>query len=71
MRWGARMTTELVSRALANGYDHAPMESFWGILKNELVSHRRYETRNRRGVRSTIGSGDIHGWGTPAAFAQH
>ena len=23
----------------------APMESFWGTLKNELVHHRRYETR--------------------------
>ena len=28
-----------------NCYDHAPMESFWGTLKNELVHHRRYETR--------------------------
>jgi len=27
-----------------NGYDNAPMESFWGSLKNELVHHRRYET---------------------------
>jgi putative transposase len=23
-------------------YDNAPMESFWGILKNELVHHRHY-----------------------------
>ncbi|MCW7755443.1 IS3 family transposase, partial [Desulfobotulus sp. H1] len=28
-----------------NGYDNAPIESFWGVLKNELVHHRRYETR--------------------------
>ncbi len=28
-----------------NCYDNAPMESFWGTLKNELVHHRRYPTR--------------------------
>lgn len=28
-----------------NCYDNAPMESFWGTLKVELVHHRRYETR--------------------------
>lgn len=28
-----------------NCYDNAPMESFWGMLKNELVHHRRYVTR--------------------------
>lgn len=28
-----------------NCYDNAPMESFWGSLKNELVHHHRYETR--------------------------
>jgi putative transposase len=28
-----------------NCYDNAPMESFWGILKNELIHHRRYKTR--------------------------
>ena len=28
-----------------NCYDNAPMESFWGTLKNELVHHRRYMTR--------------------------
>jgi putative transposase len=26
-------------------YDNAPMESFWGTLKNELVHHSRYKTR--------------------------
>ena len=25
-----------------NGYDNAPIESFWGTLKNELVHHQRY-----------------------------
>lgn len=28
-----------------NCYDNAPIESFWGTLKTELVHHRRYETR--------------------------
>lgn len=28
-----------------NCYDNAPMESFWGTLKNELVHHRRFHTR--------------------------
>jgi putative transposase len=28
-----------------NCYDNAPMESFWGILKQELIHHRRYATR--------------------------
>ena len=28
-----------------NCYDNAPMESFWGTLKPELVHHRRYGTR--------------------------
>jgi putative transposase len=26
-------------------YDNAPMESFWGTLKNELIHHCRYKTR--------------------------
>jgi putative transposase len=30
---------------IGNCYDNAPMESFWGTLKTELVFHRRYETR--------------------------
>jgi transposase InsO family protein len=29
----------------ANCWDNAPMESFWGTLKNELVHHRRFATR--------------------------
>ena len=28
-----------------NCYDNAPMESFWGTLKNELIHHNRYATR--------------------------
>ena len=28
-----------------NCYDNAPMESFWGVLKNEQVHHCHYETR--------------------------
>lgn len=30
-----------------NCYDNAPMESFWGSLKNELVYHQRYVTRQQ------------------------
>ena len=30
-----------------NCYDNAPMESFWGKLKNELVHHNRYMTREQ------------------------
>ena len=28
-----------------NCYDNAPMESFWGTLKNELIYRNRYATR--------------------------
>lgn len=28
-----------------NCYDNAPMESFWGTLKSELVHHNRYKSR--------------------------
>ena len=28
-----------------NCYDNAPMENFWGTLKQELTHHRRYRTR--------------------------
>jgi len=28
-----------------NCYYNAPMESFWGMLKSELIHHRRYKTR--------------------------
>jgi len=28
-----------------NCFDNAPMESFWGTLKQELIHHRRYRSR--------------------------
>ena len=28
-------------------WDNAPMESFWGSLKNELVHHRQFVTREQ------------------------
>ena len=28
-----------------NCFDNAPMESFWGITKQELINHRHYRTR--------------------------
>ena len=28
-------------------YDNVPIESFWGILKTELVHHRRFKTRQQ------------------------
>ena len=31
--------------AKGNCYDNAPIESFWGVLKNELVYHHNYKTR--------------------------
>lgn len=37
------MTASMSRRG--NCYDNAPMESFWGTLKQELVNHRRYYTR--------------------------
>jgi transposase InsO family protein len=62
-----------------NCYDNAPMESFWGTLKTELVHHQRYATReqaqraiteyieifyNRQRRHSRLGNL------SPAAFAQ-
>jgi putative transposase len=39
-----------------NCYDNAPIESFWGTLKNELVHHRHYRTREEatKGIREYI-----------------
>jgi transposase InsO family protein len=63
-----------------NCYDNAPMESFWGSLKNELVHHCRYTTRaeaqasiqeyieifyNRQRRHSRLG------YSAPAVFAQN
>jgi putative transposase len=28
-----------------NCFDNSPMESFWGILKQELIHHRHYRSR--------------------------
>ncbi|HCT72748.1 IS3 family transposase, partial [Psychrobacter sp.] len=28
-----------------NCFDNAPIESFWGVLKNELVYHQDYKAR--------------------------
>jgi putative transposase len=33
--------------AAGNCYDNAPMESFWALLKTELVFHRRFATRQQ------------------------
>lgn len=41
----ARMGIQASMSRRGNCYDNAPMESFWGTLKNELVHHRRYATR--------------------------
>ena len=30
-----------------NCYDNAPMESFWALLKTELIFHRRVATRQQ------------------------
>jgi len=44
-----------------NCYDNAPMESFWGTLKNELVHHEH--NRTKRTQRQTIRvSSDLHEW---------
>jgi len=44
-----RLLDQFHMRASMSGkgdcYDNAPMESFWGTLKSELVHHRRYGTR--------------------------
>lgn len=31
--------------AKGNCFDNATIESFWGILKNELICHQHYKTR--------------------------
>ncbi len=36
---------EVSMSGTGNCFDNAPMESFWGILKQELVHHRHYRSR--------------------------
>jgi putative transposase len=36
---------EVSMSGCGNCFDNAPMESFWGILKQELVHHRHYRSR--------------------------
>jgi putative transposase len=46
-----RMLERLGMRASMSGtgncYDNAPMESFWALLKTELIFHRRFATRQQ------------------------
>jgi len=41
----SRLDIKVSMSRKGNCYDNAPMESFWGTLKNELVHHRHYRTR--------------------------
>jgi transposase InsO family protein len=44
------LTTHGITASMSrkgNCYDNAPMENFWGTLKNELVHHQRYNTREQ------------------------
>jgi transposase InsO family protein len=62
-----------------NCYDNAPMESFWGTLKQELVHHRHYQSR-REAIREITEYIEIFynrqrlqkrlGFLSPAAYAQ-
>jgi transposase InsO family protein len=62
-----------------NCFDNAPMESFWGLLKQELIHHRHYKSRqeakediteyieifyNRQRLQAKLG------YLSPAAYAQ-
>jgi len=62
-----------------NCFDNAPMESFWGTLKQELVHHRHYTTR-QEAIRDITGYIEIFynrqrrqarlGFLSPAAYEQ-
>ena len=39
------LTAGVTMSRRGNCFDNAPIESFWGILKNELVYHEDYKTR--------------------------
>lgn len=63
-----------------NCFDNAPMESFWGTLKTELVFHRKYETRRKLCMRlqnilrfsTTVkGRQEKLGYHSPAAFEKN
>ena len=62
-----------------NCYDNAPIESFWGTLKNELVHHRHYATRQQASRESAESIDLLYnrqrrqarlGYLSPAAFRQ-
>ena len=38
-----------------NWYGNAPMESFWGSLKNEMVHHQRFATPAKSAIKEYIG----------------
>ena len=40
-----RFGLEVSMSGIGNCFDNAPMESFWGIIKQELINHRHYRTR--------------------------
>jgi putative transposase len=40
-----RLELEVSMSRKGNCFDNAPMESFWGMLKQELIYHRHYATR--------------------------
>jgi len=40
-----RLDLKISMSGKGNCFDNAPMESFWGTLKQELVHHRRYRSR--------------------------
>jgi transposase InsO family protein len=53
-----------------NCYDNAPMESFWGTMKDELVCHRHCRAREQESEKEMNASrysitvnGDRKGWG--------
>ena len=37
---------EISMSGRGNCYDNAPMESFWGTIKQELIHHRHYRSRS-------------------------
>jgi putative transposase len=49
----AQLGMEASMSRKGNCYDNAPMESFWGTLKNELVHHQHYTTREESTRRIT------------------